>query len=50
MSTRNLPGGKRLPTHKADKLSVIYEPIIQKMRDPGRLTTVEASTECQRRF
>jgi hypothetical protein len=26
MSTRNLPGGKRLPARKADNLTAIYEP------------------------
>jgi hypothetical protein len=25
MSTRNLPGGKKQPAHRADKLAVIYE-------------------------
>jgi hypothetical protein len=28
MSTRNLPGGKRQPASKADKLTVICEPIV----------------------
>jgi hypothetical protein len=28
MSTRNLPGGKERPAHKADKLTVICEPIV----------------------
>jgi hypothetical protein len=28
MSTRNLPGGKRLPVRKADNLTAIYEPIV----------------------
>jgi hypothetical protein len=28
MSTRNLPGGKGPPTHKADSLTAICEPII----------------------
>jgi hypothetical protein len=28
MSTRNLPGGKERPVHKADNLTVIYEPIV----------------------
>jgi hypothetical protein len=26
MSTRNLPGGKKRPAHRADKLAAIYEP------------------------
>jgi hypothetical protein len=28
MSTRNLPGGKGRPTHKADNLIAICEPIV----------------------
>jgi hypothetical protein len=28
MSTRNLPGGKGLPTSKADNLTAICEPIV----------------------
>jgi hypothetical protein len=28
MSSRNLPGGKRWPTRKADNLTAIYEPIV----------------------
>jgi hypothetical protein len=28
MSTRNLPGGKVLPTHKADNLNAICEPTV----------------------
>jgi hypothetical protein len=26
MSTRNLPGGKKRPVHRADNLAAIYEP------------------------
>jgi hypothetical protein len=26
MSTRNLPGGKKRPAHKADNLAAVYEP------------------------
>jgi hypothetical protein len=26
MSTRNLPGGKKWPVHRADNLAAIYEP------------------------
>jgi hypothetical protein len=26
MSTRNLPGGKKRPAHRADNLAAIYEP------------------------
>jgi hypothetical protein len=28
MSTKNLPGGKRRPARKADKLTAICEPIV----------------------
>jgi hypothetical protein len=28
MSTRDLPGGKGRPTHKADNLTAICEPIV----------------------
>jgi hypothetical protein len=43
MSTRNLPvcgwrGGKAQPTRKADNLTAICEPIIQKMWDFRRVT------------
>jgi hypothetical protein len=31
MSARNLPGGKGRPVHKADSLTAICEPIVQKM-------------------
>jgi hypothetical protein len=30
MSTRNLPGGKRRPARKADTLTVICEPSVQR--------------------
>jgi hypothetical protein len=30
MSTRNLPGGKERPTRKADNLTAICEPIVQR--------------------
>jgi hypothetical protein len=45
MGTRNLPGGNARPEHKAD-LTAICEPIVSKMLDPGRLTTLWASTAC----
>jgi hypothetical protein len=32
MSTRNFPGGKEQPARKADNLTAICEPIVQKMR------------------
>jgi hypothetical protein len=28
MSTRNLPGRRGLPTHKADNLTAIFEPVV----------------------
>jgi hypothetical protein len=48
MSTRSLPGGKGRSARKADKLTTICEPIIYKMWDPRRLTTLWASTTCCR--
>jgi hypothetical protein len=46
MSTRNCPGGKWQPARKADILSAICEPIVYKMWEPLRLTTLRASTAC----
>jgi hypothetical protein len=43
-STRNLPGGKGRPARKADKFTATYEPIVYKMWEPRRLTTLWAST------
>jgi hypothetical protein len=41
MSTRNLPGGKGRPARKvAVKLSAICKPIVYKMWDSRRLTTL----------
>jgi hypothetical protein len=48
MSTRNLPGGKGRPAFKADNLTAIREPIVQKMWEPRRLTTLWASLACYR--
>jgi hypothetical protein len=48
MSTRNLPWGKGRPAHMADHLTAICEPIVQKMWEPRRLTTLWASTACYR--
>jgi hypothetical protein len=31
ISTRNLPGGKGRPAHKADNLTTVSEPIVQKI-------------------
>jgi hypothetical protein len=46
MSTRNLPGGKEWPAGEADNLTTICEPIVYKMWDPRRLTTLWAFTAC----
>jgi hypothetical protein len=48
MSTRNLLGGKGLPASKADNLTATYEPIVYKMWERRRLTTLWASTACYR--
>jgi hypothetical protein len=48
MSTRNLPGDKRRPARKADNLTAICEPIYYKMWENRRLTTLCASTGCDR--
>jgi hypothetical protein len=49
MSTRNLPGGKGRPTHTADNLTAICEPIVlDTMWEPRRLTTLWAFTACYR--
>jgi hypothetical protein len=37
MSTKNLPGGKGWPEHKADNLTAICEPIVLKMCVPRRV-------------
>jgi hypothetical protein len=36
MSTRNVPGGKGLPAHKADNLTAICEPTVQRKSGPSR--------------
>jgi hypothetical protein len=46
ISTRNLPGGKGRPGFKADNLTAICEPIVWKMWEPRRLTTLWASAAC----
>jgi hypothetical protein len=48
MSTTNLLGGKGRPVHKADNLTAICEPIVKKMSEPQRLTTLWAFTACLR--
>jgi hypothetical protein len=46
MSTRNLPVGKGRLSRKADNLTAICEPIIYKMWEPQRLTTLWVSMAC----
>jgi hypothetical protein len=36
MSTRNRPGGKERPVRKADNLTAICDPTVQKMCEPRR--------------
>jgi hypothetical protein len=48
MSTRRSFWGKAWLAHKADNLTAICEPIVQKMWEPQRLTTLWASTACYR--
>jgi hypothetical protein len=51
MSTRNLPEGggvKGRPARKAGNLTAICEPIVQKMWEPRRLTSLRAFTACYR--
>jgi hypothetical protein len=45
MSTGNFLGDKGRPALKADNL-IIREPIVWKMWEPRRLTTLQASTAC----
>jgi hypothetical protein len=40
MSTKNLPVGKERPVCKVDILTAICEPIVKKMWEPRRLTTL----------
>jgi hypothetical protein len=44
MSTRNIPGGKGWPAHKADNLTTICEPTVYKMWEPQHLTALWVST------
>jgi hypothetical protein len=48
MSTRNFPGGKGRPAHKADNFTAICEPTVWKMWGPRRLTTLWTFTACYR--
>jgi hypothetical protein len=40
--------GKEQPARKADNLTDNYEPIVEKMWQPRRLTSLWASTACYR--
>jgi hypothetical protein len=48
MSTRNLSGCKGRPTRKPDNFTAICEPIVYKMWEPRRLTTLWAFRACYR--
>jgi hypothetical protein len=48
MTTRRLRGHKGRPLRKADNFIVICRPIVKKMWDPRRLTTLWTSTACYR--
>jgi hypothetical protein len=48
ISTRYLPGGKGRPAREADNLTAICEPIVKKIWEPRRLTTVWAFMACYR--
>jgi hypothetical protein len=48
MSTRNLPGGKGRPARMTDNLTAVCEPIVWKMWEPRRVTTLWAFTACYR--
>jgi hypothetical protein len=48
MSTRNIPGGKGLSAREAGNLTAIREPIVYKMWEPRRLTTLWSFTACYR--
>jgi hypothetical protein len=48
MNARNFPGDKGRPVREADNLTAICEPIVYKMWEPRRLTTLCASTACYR--
>jgi hypothetical protein len=48
ISTRKLLGGKGRPVRKADNLTAISKPIVQKMWEPRCLTAVWVSTASHR--
>jgi hypothetical protein len=48
MSSRNLLGSKGLPARGAENLTAICEPIVWKMWEPRRLTSLWAFMACYR--
>jgi hypothetical protein len=50
MSTKNLHGGggKGRPARKADNLTAICEPIVEKVWEPRPLTTLWVTSACYR--
>jgi hypothetical protein len=46
MNTRNILGGKVRLARRADNLTAICEPIVWKMWEPRRLTTLWTFTAC----
>jgi hypothetical protein len=48
IGTRNLPWGKERQVRKTDKFTAICEPIVKKMWEPRRHTTLWASMVCYR--
>jgi hypothetical protein len=48
MSTWNIPGGQGRPERGADNLTAICEPIVYKMWEPRRFTTLWTSMACYR--
>jgi hypothetical protein len=48
MSTTNLHGGKGRPARKADNLTTICEPVVKKIWELRRLTTLWAFRACYR--
>jgi hypothetical protein len=46
MSTSNFPGGKTWSARKAGHLTSVCEPIVWKIWEPRRYTTLWASTAC----
>jgi hypothetical protein len=48
ISTGNILAGKGRSARKTEYLTAICEPIVYKMREPWRLTTLWASTACYR--